>query len=112
MAKRTPPPDPSATSLSVPVRVRPGAGRDRIGGGYAGPHGPAVVVAVGAPAVDGKATEAVRRVLASALGVRRADVTLKVGAAGRDKVFAVAVGSAADGAAVARRVAELRDGPP
>ncbi|MFI7597747.1 DUF167 domain-containing protein [Actinoplanes sp. NPDC049681] len=90
---------------SVAVRVRPGAGRDRVGGRYDGPHGPALVVAVGAPAVDGKATEAVRRALAAALGVRPAAVTLKVGATSRDKVFTVA-GDAAG------RLAELRDGLP
>ena len=71
------------------VRVRPGAGRTRVGGRYDGPHGPALIVAVGAPAVDGKATEAVRRALAEALGVRPAAVALRVGATSRDKVFMV-----------------------
>jgi uncharacterized protein len=86
--------------VSVAVRVRPGAGRDKVGGSYAGPHGAAVVVSVGAPAVDGKATEAVRRALAAALGVRAAAVSLKVGATSRDKVFRVE-------GDVAARVAEL-----
>ena len=90
--------------LSVPVRVRPGAGRTRVGGSYAGPHGPALIVAVGAPAVDGRATEAARRALAEALGVRAADVTLKIGATSRDKVFTVA----SAGPAVVARLAELR----
>jgi len=90
--------------ISVPVRVRPGAGRTRVGGSYDGPHGPAVVVAVGAPAVDGKATEAARRALAEALGVRPADVTLKIGATSRDKVFTVV----AAGPEVSRRLAALR----
>jgi uncharacterized protein YggU (UPF0235/DUF167 family) len=74
---------------SVAVRVRPGAGRNRVGGRYDGPHGPALIVAVGAPAVDGRATEAVRKALAAALGVRPADVELKLGATSRDKVFTV-----------------------
>lgn len=103
--RRVPPPDESA--LAVPVRVRPGAGRNRVGGRYEGPHGPALIIAVGAPAVDGKATEAVRRALADALGVRAADVELRLGATGRDKIFTVCV--ADDG--VAGRLAELRDGP-
>ncbi len=60
-----------------------------MGGRYDGPHGPALVVAVSAPAVDGRATEAVRRALAEALGVRPADVTLRIGATSRDKVFTV-----------------------
>ncbi|MFI5492053.1 DUF167 domain-containing protein [Actinoplanes sp. NPDC051859] len=93
----------AGSDWSVAVRVRPGAGRDQVGGRYEGPHGPALIVAVSAPAVDGKATEAVRRALAGALGVRPAAVALKVGATSRDKVFVVAgdVGS---------RLVALRDG--
>jgi hypothetical protein len=90
--------------ISVPVRVRPGAGRTRVGGTYDGPHGPALIVAVGAPPVDGKATEAARRALAEALGVRAADVSLKLGTTSRDKVFTVA----AAGPEVSMRLAELR----
>jgi len=107
MAKRSVPP-PERTVLSIPVRVRPGAGRTRVGGSYDGPHGPALIVAVGAPAVDGKATEAVRRALADALRVRPADVALKLGATSRDKVFTVA----APGETIVARLAELREGPP
>lgn len=104
---------PETAGLSVPVRVRPGAGRTRVGGRYEGPHGPALIVAVGAPAVDGKATEAVRRALAGALGVRPGDVTLRVGATSRDKVFTVSRGSdpaAPGGDGILARLAELRDG--
>lgn len=75
--------------ISVPVRVKPGSSRVRVGGVHEGPHGPAVIVAVTAPPVDGKATEAARRALAEALGVRRADVTLRTGATSRDKIFLV-----------------------
>ncbi|MFI5933424.1 DUF167 domain-containing protein [Actinoplanes sp. NPDC051494] len=96
---------PGAGPVPVAVRVRPGAGRTRVGGRYEGPHGPAVIVAVGAPAVDGKATEAVRRALASALGVRPAAVELKIGAVSRDKVFVVE-------GAVGAKLAELLDGAP
>jgi uncharacterized protein len=88
------------------VRVRPGAGRTRVGGRYEGPHGAALIIAVGAPAVDGKATEAVRRALAEALGVRPAGVTLRLGATSRDKVFTV---TTAGDETLARLVA-LRDG--
>jgi uncharacterized protein len=103
---RISPPDPAPAStapVSIAVRVRPGAGRTRVGGRYDGPHGPALIVAVGAPAVDGKATEAVRQALAEALSVRAATVTLRVGATSRDKVFVV-------DAEVSGRLAELRDG--
>lgn len=122
MAKRRPsPPEPAArhaharpakptgtpsATVSIAVRVRPGAGRTRVGGRYAGPHGSALIVAVGAPAVDGKATQAVRHALAEALGVRPGAVTLRVGATSRDKVFMVDAGAAE----VSRRLAELRDG--
>ena len=117
MAKRrVPPPDPATRAgapagaladppRSVAVRVRPGAGRTAVGGRYDGPHGPALIVAVGAPAVDGRATEAVRRALAGALRVKAREVVLKVGATSRDKVFTVS-------GDVGERLAALRDGSP
>ncbi|MEU7801239.1 DUF167 domain-containing protein [Micromonospora arborensis] len=76
-------------TLTVAVRVKPGASRDRVGGCFDGPHGPALVIAVHDPAVDGRATEAARRALAAALGVRPAAVSLRTGAASRDKLFLV-----------------------
>ncbi|MBQ1067104.1 MULTISPECIES: DUF167 domain-containing protein [Micromonospora] len=76
-------------TLTVAVRVKPGVARTRVGGRYDGPLGPALVVAVHAPAVDGRATEAARRALAEALGVRPATVSLRSGAASRDKLFLV-----------------------
>lgn len=77
-----------------------------MGGRYDGPHGPALIVAVGAPAVDGRATEAVRRALADALGLRPAEVTLRIGATSRDKVFTVS----APASRWADRFTALRDG--
>jgi uncharacterized protein YggU (UPF0235/DUF167 family) len=74
---------------TVAVRVKPGSSRTRVGGCHPGPHGPALIVAVSARAVDGRATEAARRALADALGLRPAAVTLRTGAASRDKVFIV-----------------------
>ena len=76
-------------ALSVPVRARPGAGRTRVGGSYPGPDGPALIVAVTTPPVDGRATEAIAEALAAALGLRAAAVTLRVGATSRNKVFTV-----------------------
>ncbi|MFC4150188.1 DUF167 domain-containing protein [Micromonospora mangrovi] len=93
-------------TLTVAVRVKPGAARVRVGGRFDGPHGPALVIAVHAPAVDGRATEAARRALAEALGVRPATVSLRTGAASRDKLFLVER-PAAELPAVLRR---LRDG--
>lgn len=69
------------------VRVKPNAKRDAVGGDYAG----ALIVAVRAPAVEGRANEAVRKVLAAELGVRARDVLVVQGERGRDKVIELAV---------------------
>jgi uncharacterized protein len=73
--------------VTIAVRVKPGAARTRVGGRHDGPFGPALVVAVTAPAVDGRATEAALRAVAAALGVRLTAVRLRTGAASRDKLF-------------------------
>jgi uncharacterized protein len=93
--------------VTVAVRVRPGASRARVGGRYDGPYGVALVVAVHEPAVDGRATDAVRRALARALRVRARDVSLRAGAASRDKLFTVA----GPPTALAEHVRALRGGP-
>jgi uncharacterized protein YggU (UPF0235/DUF167 family) len=82
--------------------VRPGASRTKVAGAY----GEALVVAVSARAVDGKATEAALVALADALGVRRRDVRLVTGATSRDK--AVEVDDVA--CDLPERVRRLRDG--
>jgi uncharacterized protein len=90
------------------VRVKPGAAKERVGGCWLGPHGKALVVAVTAPAVEGKANEAVRKALARAFGLRRTDISIAVGAHGRDKIVAVDI-AATDLPALTERVAEYRD---
>lgn len=67
------------------VRVKPGAKREVVGGRF----GEALVVAVTAPAVEGKANEALCKALAAAFGVRRRDVVIVAGERGRDKVVEV-----------------------
>ena len=67
------------------MRVRPGASRTVVGGSHDG----ALVVRVGARAVDGQATEAALQALAKALGVRRREVVLVTGATSRTKVVDV-----------------------
>jgi uncharacterized protein YggU (UPF0235/DUF167 family) len=74
------------SSLRIAVRVKPGASRTKVGGRYDGPSGPALVVAVSARAVDGKATEATLAAVAEAFGVRRRQVRLLSGPASRDKL--------------------------
>ena len=66
----------------VRVRVQPRAGRDAI----AGVRGDALVVKVKAPPVDGKANDAVCRLLARTAGVPPKTAELVRGAASRDKV--------------------------
>lgn len=80
------------SGLRFAVRVKPGARRDAVGGRWAED---ALVVAVSAPAVEGKANEAVRRALAKAFGVRRQDVEIVTGDRARDKVVEVAGGDPA-----------------
>lgn len=68
--------------MRVTIRVKPGARKEAVGGR----HGDALIVAVQAPPVEGKANEAVRKALAKAFGVRRQDVVIVAGEKGRDKV--------------------------
>ena len=90
---------------TVAVRAKAGASRARVGGRYDGSLGPAVIVSVTAPPVDGRATEAVRRALADALRVPASSVALRSGANGRDKLFTI-VDPPAD---LDDRVRDLRD---
>jgi uncharacterized protein len=64
------------------IKVKPGAKKEHVGG----LHGDALIVAVTAPPVDGKANDAVRKALAKAFGIRRQDVVIVAGERGRDKV--------------------------
>lgn len=68
------------------MRVRPGARRTAVGGRWDGPTGTALLVAVTAPAVDGKANAAVLAALAAAFGVRARQLAIVTGERGRDKL--------------------------
>lgn len=69
-------------SLTLAVHVRPGGDRDAIDGTFDG----ALAVRVSAPPVDGRANEAVRRLLADAFfGVARSTVTIVGGHGARRK---------------------------
>jgi uncharacterized protein YggU (UPF0235/DUF167 family) len=94
-----------ANPVRLPLRVKPGASRTAVGGRYDGPYGPALVVAVNAPAVDGRATEAAVRAVAAALRVKPAQLSVRAGATSRDKLVEVA-DPPAD---LAERVGKLRD---
>lgn len=95
-------------AATIAVRVKPGASRTAVGGCHEGPHGPSLVVAVTAPALDGRATEAVLRAVAGALGLHRRDLALRAGPRSRDKLITVA-DPPPD---LADRLAALRDGRP
>jgi uncharacterized protein (TIGR00251 family) len=70
-------------SFLLEIRVRPNASRNKVGGSVGSPQ--RLIVAVQAPAVDGKANAAVIKELASAFGVRARDFTIVYGELGRDK---------------------------
>ena len=69
--------------LLIEIRVRPNSSRNKVGGTAGEP--PRLVVAVQAPAVDGKANEAVVKALAKAFDIRARDFTIVFGELGRDK---------------------------
>ena len=71
-----------ASRTRLRVRVAPGARTAAV----VGRHGEAWKLRVAAPPADGKANEAVLRLLAETLAVPRARVALVSGHSGRDKV--------------------------
>lgn len=87
--------------MKLAVRVRPGARADAVGGCWDGPRGPALLVAVRARAVEGRANAAVTDLLATAFGLRRGDVEIVAGHHGRDKVVDLAGDDVALGARLA-----------
>jgi uncharacterized protein (TIGR00251 family) len=72
--------------LTLRVRVQPRAAQDALGGERQG----ALVVRLTAPPVEGRANEALCRLLGRALGVPPSAVTVLRGTSGRDKLIAVA----------------------
>ena len=87
------------------IRVRPNASRNKVGGTAADP--PRLVVAVQAPAVDGKANAAVIKELALAFNSRARDFTIVHGELARDKRLIVA----GDVIELAKRLEELTGDP-
>lgn len=67
------------------LHVQPGASRTE----YAGLHGDAHKIRLSAPAVDGRANEALIAFLAEAFGVAKRDVTIASGASGRRKIVRI-----------------------
>jgi uncharacterized protein (TIGR00251 family) len=71
-----------AVSTRLRLRVSPGANR----AGVIGRHGPAWKVRVAAPPEDGRANDALVRLLAETLSVPRRAVKLVSGQSARDKI--------------------------
>jgi uncharacterized protein (TIGR00251 family) len=69
--------------LLIEIRVHPNASRNKVGGTAGDPA--RLVVYVQAPAVDGKANEAVIKELAQAFDIRARNFTIVFGELGRDK---------------------------
>ena len=76
----------SSATTRLKLRVSPGARRP----GFAGRHGDAWKVRVSEPPEDGRANEAVLRLLAETLDLPRASVSLVSGHASRDKIVMLA----------------------
>jgi len=70
-------------AITVEIRVRPNSSRNRVHGTAGEP--PRLIVAVQAPAVDGKANHAVTKEIAAAFGVRPREVAIVFGELARDK---------------------------
>jgi len=69
------------------IRVRPNSSRNKVGGTVGEP--PRLLVAVQAPAVDGKANQAVIKELAEAFDLKPRSFTIVFGELGRDKRLVV-----------------------
>ena len=91
--------------LLIEIRVRPNSSRNKVGGIAGDP--PRLIVAVQAPAVDGKANEAVLKELAKAFDCRARDFTIIFGELGRDKRLLVQ----GDLVALTKKYSELLDDP-
>jgi uncharacterized protein (TIGR00251 family) len=75
----------SGTAAQLAVRVQARAGRDEI----VGERARAVVVRVSAPAIEGRANEALCKLIARRAGVARGAVSVIRGERSRDKVVRV-----------------------
>lgn len=91
--------------MLIEIRVRPNSSRNKVGGIAGDP--PRLIVAVQAPAVDGKANEAVLKELAKAFDCRARDFTIVFGELGRDKRLLVQ----GDLVALTKKYSELLDDP-
>ena len=71
--------------MILDIRVRPNAKQNKVGGEIGG----RLIVFVQAPAIDGKANDAVAKVLADHFDVRARDITIIRGDTHRDKTVEI-----------------------
>jgi uncharacterized protein (TIGR00251 family) len=76
----------SATGWALAVHVQPGAKRSEV----AGLHGERLKIRIAAPALDGRANDALVAFVAEALGLPRRRISVATGERSRDKILAVA----------------------
>jgi uncharacterized protein (TIGR00251 family) len=88
-------------SFTFNIRVRANASNNKVGG-TAG-DSPRLIVAVQAPAVDGKANSAIIKELAKAFDLRPRDFTILIGETSRDKRIQVT----GDSEAISKKYEEL-----
>ena len=91
-------------TFTFTIRVRANATNNKVGGTAGDP--PRLVVAVQAPAVDGKANNAILKELAKAFGLRSRDFAILSGETSRDKRIQVT----GDSEVVSKRYGELCSG--
>jgi uncharacterized protein (TIGR00251 family) len=72
-------------SARVRLRVVPNARKSEV----VGIHGDAIKLNIAAPALDGRANEALVEFIAEKLGIARREVTLASGEKSRDKIISV-----------------------
>ncbi len=89
--------------VSVTVKVQPKSRRPGLQGRSVAANGPCLRIGVSAAAEGGRANKAACEVLAEALGISAAAVTVMVGHTSRDKVLRVG----GDSGALAERLAAL-----
>lgn len=75
----------TADGWTLAVHVQPGAKRS----GVAGLHGERLKIRIAAPALDGRANDALAAFIAERLGIGRSRITVARGDRSRDKLLAV-----------------------
>ncbi len=87
---------PAAPACLLHIKAVPGAKRDQI----AGPLGNRLKVRIAAPPEDGRANDAIRRLIAHTLGIRESQVTIIRGHTNPEKSLRIAGLSPSDAAAM------------